>query len=101
MQVTDTAAIVTGGASGLGAAAPASLEIRPVLDGERVLAVVELATLEPLDDARIALLDGLWPALGMCLLALERNERLQQLLSDVRAGPQAASGVGVAGPPAD
>lgn len=72
--------------SGLGASAPASLEIRPVLDGDRVLAVVELATLEPLDEARLALLDGLWPALGMCLLALERSERLQQLISDACNG---------------
>jgi len=61
--------------SSLGEAAPHTIALLPVLRGDRLLAVVELATLGALGPNERALLDGLMPTLAMNLEILERNVR--------------------------
>ena len=64
----------------LGEAAPCVIMVLPVLSGERVLAVVELACFKPFEKRERDLLDGLMPVVGMNLQILERNVRTQRLL---------------------
>ena len=70
--------------SSLGEAVPKVIAVLPVLRGDRLLAVVELATLGSLGPKVQALLDGLMPMLAMSLEILERNARTQQLLEETR-----------------
>ena len=65
--------------SALGEADPASIAIVPVLRNERLLGVLELATLEPYGDQAQALLDGALPVIAMNMEILERNERTRVL----------------------
>ncbi|HEX5344998.1 MAG TPA: response regulator [Duganella sp.] len=70
--------------SALGGRAPASIAIVPVQRNEQVLAVIELATLEPYGDKAQALLDGALPVIAMNLEICERNLRAGVLLEEVR-----------------
>ncbi|MGW8392967.1 response regulator [Pseudoduganella sp. HUAS MS19] len=65
--------------SALGEADPASIAIVPVLRNERLLGVLELATLEPYGDQAQSLLDGALPVIAMNMEILERNERTRVL----------------------
>ena len=64
----------------LGEAAPCAIMVLPVLSGQRVLAVVELACFKPFEKRERDLLEGLMPVVGMNLQILERNVRTQRLL---------------------
>ncbi len=64
----------------LGEAAPCAIMVLPVLNGQRVLAVVELACFKPFEKRERDLLEGLMPVVGMNLQILERNVRTQRLL---------------------
>jgi signal transduction histidine kinase/CheY-like chemotaxis protein len=70
--------------SALGDATPASIAILPVQRNERVLAVMELATLQPYDDKAQALLDGALPIIAMNLEIMERNLHTRALLEEIR-----------------
>ncbi|MDP2785079.1 MAG: ATP-binding protein, partial [Sulfurimicrobium sp.] len=70
--------------SSLGEAAPSTIAVLPVLRGEKLLAVVELATFESFGANEQALLDGLMPILAMSLEILERNARTQTLLEETQ-----------------
>lgn len=70
--------------SALGEAVPREITVLPVLSAERLLGVVELATLEAIGADGQALLDGLMPILAMSLEILERSARTQQLLEDTQ-----------------
>nr|WP_260117343.1 response regulator [Pseudoduganella rivuli] len=70
--------------SALGDMAPASIAILPVQRNERLLAVMELATLEPYDDKAQALLDGALVIIAMNLEIIERNLRMHVLLEENR-----------------
>jgi len=70
--------------SALGERAPASIAIVPVQRNDKVLAVIELATLVPYDDKAQALLDGALPVIAMNLEICERNQRAGVLLEEVR-----------------
>jgi signal transduction histidine kinase/DNA-binding response OmpR family regulator/HPt (histidine-containing phosphotransfer) domain-containing protein len=70
--------------SALGQRVPAGIAIVPVQRNERVLAVIELATLAPYDDKAQALLDGALPVIAMNLEICERNLRAAVLLEEVR-----------------
>lgn len=59
--------------SSLGEAPPQAIVVLPVLRGERLLAVIELATCEGLGSKEQILLEGLLPILAMNLEILERN----------------------------
>jgi len=79
--------------SGLGGMAPAAIVLLPVMRNDRLLAVIELALLQPLDGQGQALLDAMLPVLAMNLEIVERAERLKQLLdeSQIQATTLAAS----------
>jgi signal transduction histidine kinase/CheY-like chemotaxis protein/HAMP domain-containing protein len=70
--------------SALGEATPAGIAILPVQRNERVLAVIELATLQPYDDKAQALLDGALPIIAANLEIIERNLHTRALLEQIR-----------------
>ncbi|MFA7292203.1 MAG: PAS domain S-box protein, partial [Rhodocyclaceae bacterium] len=70
--------------SSLGDAAPRSIAVLPLVRGERLLGVIELATFASFGSNEQDLLDGLTPILSMSLEILERNVRTQQLLEETR-----------------
>ena len=70
--------------SGLGQATPLNLQAWPVLRNDRLLAVIELASFQPLTPHQLALLEALMPVLAMSLDILERSANTQQLLSETR-----------------
>jgi two-component system sensor histidine kinase/response regulator len=71
-------------ASGLGAAAPTIVQAMPLLSGDKLLGVVELATFRPVAAREQALLDELLPLAAMSLEVLQRNLRTRELLEQVR-----------------
>jgi two-component system sensor histidine kinase/response regulator len=70
--------------SSLGQTAPNAIAILPVLRNERLVAVIELATLGDFKGDSQALLDALMPVLAMNLEILERSIRTHQLLEETR-----------------
>jgi PAS domain S-box-containing protein len=70
--------------SGLGESVPRALAVLPLLLNERLLGVVELATLQAFGANEQALLDGVLPVVAMSLEILERNERTQRLLAETQ-----------------
>lgn len=71
-------------ASGLGGAAPRALEILPIQLNERLVGVIELASLEPWGAREHALLDGVLPVAAMSLEILERSARTNMLLDETQ-----------------
>jgi two-component system sensor histidine kinase/response regulator len=65
----------------LGQVRPSMILLRPILGSHSLLGVVELALLEPLDEAGEALLVNLLPALAMCLEIIARNQHSERLLA--------------------
>nr|WP_229258863.1 response regulator [Duganella flavida] len=70
--------------SALGERTPAAIVIVPVQRNERMLAVIELATLAPYDERAQALLEGALPVIAMNLEICERNLHTAALLEEVR-----------------
>lgn len=70
--------------SGLGDAEPAELLIQPIEHRGRLFAVLELASLQPLDEAARMLLDEIAPVFSMCLNILQRAEHNEALLEQAR-----------------
>ncbi|MGE5503802.1 MAG: response regulator [Actinomycetota bacterium] len=79
--------------AGLGEVTPRAIAVLPVLRGERLLAVVELATLDAFGPLQQALLDGAMPILAMSLEIIERTAATHRLLEEtqVQAATLAAS----------
>jgi PAS domain S-box-containing protein len=71
--------------SALGDAAPKAISVLPLCRGDRLLGVLEIATLEPTTRARQALLDAALPALTGNLEILERSVATQRLLEETQA----------------
>ncbi len=71
-------------ASGLGAGVPEVIVAMPVVRGERLLGVLEIAGFEPLTADRQTLLDAALPLLAMSLEILERSARTRLLLAETR-----------------
>ncbi|BAE52950.1 response regulator [Paramagnetospirillum magneticum] len=69
---------------GMAEMVPKTIAVLPVLRGERLLAVVELATLEAFGPAEQSLLDGALPVLAMSLEILERGAKTAALLEETR-----------------
>jgi two-component system sensor histidine kinase/response regulator len=71
--------------SALGDAAPRAISVLPLLRGDRLLGVLEIATLEPTTRARQALIDAALPALTGNMEILERSVATQRLLEETQA----------------
>ncbi len=70
--------------AGLGALQVRSLQVLPVMDQERVTAVLELAPLEPLTERQQALLDQLLPNLATHVEMLNANLQTRKLLAETQ-----------------
>ncbi|HEX8299803.1 MAG TPA: response regulator, partial [Rubricoccaceae bacterium] len=66
--------------SGLGASAPRSIVVLPVLFEGEVMAVVELASFQPFSDNQLVFLDQLTESIGIVLNSIEANMRTESLL---------------------
>lgn len=71
--------------SGLGDTLPRSVMLLPVLSNDRLLGVIELASLQPFSEVHHNFLDELLPVLGLSLDNLLRANRTQQLLEETQA----------------
>ncbi|MDB5987181.1 MAG: histidine kinase, partial [Nevskia sp.] len=71
--------------SGLGEAVPRSVILLPVLNNERLLGVIELASFAPFSAVHQRFLDELLPILALSLENLLRAARTQQLLEETQA----------------
>lgn len=77
-------------ASGLGQASPRILAAIPVATQDRVLAVIEVASLSPLTNEQRTLLEESAPMVALKLDLLQRNLRTLQLLEQVRQAKEKA-----------
>jgi signal transduction histidine kinase/DNA-binding response OmpR family regulator/HAMP domain-containing protein len=66
--------------SGLGETAPANIIVMPILFEERVLGVIELASLTPYSGIHFSFLEQLTATLGVVLNTITANMRTEQLL---------------------
>ncbi|BAE51735.1 MCP four helix bundle domain-containing protein [Paramagnetospirillum magneticum] len=67
--------------SGLGEGPPACIMVLPVIHGERVLGVLEVASFQPFTAREQAVLEALMPILSASLEILDRNLRTRELLA--------------------
>jgi two-component system, sensor histidine kinase and response regulator len=77
--------------SSLGEGAPRAIALLPVLRGDRLLAVVELAMFRPLTAKEQELLDGLLPILAMSMEILERSAKARLLLEETQRQSESMS----------
>ena len=71
-------------ASGLGHAAPTQATAMPLMSGDALLGVLEVASFRPLTPREKALVDELLPVVGMSLEVLQRNLRTAELLGQTQ-----------------
>ena len=71
-------------ASGLGAAAPAQAVALPLLSGDSLLGVLEIASFRTFDAQEQTLLDDLLPVVSMSMEILQSNLATQELLSQTQ-----------------
>jgi PAS domain S-box-containing protein len=74
--------------SGLGDSVPRYIAVLPMLHGDGLAGVLELATFSEIEPNQMALLKEAIPLLAMNLEILERNVRTQQLLEEVAAAEE-------------
>lgn len=67
--------------SGLGEGPPACIIVQPVIHGERVLGVIEMASFQQFGEREKAVLDALQPVLATSMEILDRNLRTRELLA--------------------
>ncbi|MEO6497002.1 MAG: response regulator, partial [Solirubrobacteraceae bacterium] len=70
--------------SGLGESVPVNLMVLPILFEEQVLAVVELASLNPFGEVDLTFLDQLSETIGVVLSTIIANNRTEDLLEEQR-----------------
>jgi signal transduction histidine kinase/CheY-like chemotaxis protein/HAMP domain-containing protein len=68
--------------SGLGASAPTSLAVLPILFEDQVLGVLELASLHRFSDLHLAFFDRFVPTIGVTINAIMANSRTEVLLTE-------------------
>jgi len=68
-------------ASGLGSAAPRNVVILPALFEDRVMAVIELASFQPLSPVHQAFLEQLTETIGVVVNAIQAGTRTEELLT--------------------
>lgn len=66
--------------SGLGEGPPACIIVQPIIQGDRVLGVLELASFQKFDARETAVLEALQPVLATSMEILDRNVKTQELL---------------------
>lgn len=71
--------------SGLGVSAPRDVVVLPLIYTERVLAVLELGSLQPLTEAQMQMLTAVSENLAIALHAALSRERLAELLEETQA----------------
>jgi two-component system sensor histidine kinase/response regulator len=74
--------------SGLGEATPKSIAVLPILLTNQLLGVLEVATLQPLHERELNLLDDLLPVLATSMEILERNAESDRLLEETQRQAQ-------------
>lgn len=67
--------------SGLGEGPPACVMVLPIVHGERVLGVLEMASFQPFTEREKAMLDAVVQVLGTNMEILDRNLRTKELLA--------------------
>jgi PAS domain S-box-containing protein len=67
--------------SGLGEGPPACISVMPVIMGERVLGVLEMASFQTFSEREKSLMDALLPVLATSLEILDRNVKTKELLA--------------------
>jgi PAS domain S-box-containing protein len=70
--------------SGLGDGPPASIMVQPVVHGDRVLGVIEMASFQQFADRETALVDSLLPVLATNMEIMDRNLRTKELLASTQ-----------------
>jgi PAS domain S-box-containing protein len=70
--------------SGLGEGPPACIIVLPIIHGERVLGVLEMASFQQFGERDKALLDALLPVLASSMEILDRNMKTRELLTATR-----------------
>jgi signal transduction histidine kinase/HAMP domain-containing protein/CheY-like chemotaxis protein len=80
IQIDDTPENYIRVSSGLGRAAPASIQIMPILFEDQVLGVIELAWLRPPSEIHRTFLEQLMETLGVVLNTIIANMRTEELL---------------------
>jgi signal transduction histidine kinase/HAMP domain-containing protein/ActR/RegA family two-component response regulator len=68
--------------SGLGSAAPNSLAVLPILFEDKVLGVLELASLHRFSDLHLSFFDRFVPTIGVTINAIMANSRTEVLLAE-------------------
>jgi len=68
--------------SGLGASAPTTLAVLPILFEDQVLGVLELASLHRFSDLHLAFFDRFVPTIGVTINAIMANSRTEVLLAE-------------------
>jgi PAS domain S-box-containing protein len=71
-------------ASGLGAAAPKTLLIQPVINNNTLLGIIELALTDKFSPDDQALIDNALPMLALCMEIMARNQHTQDLLDNAQ-----------------
>lgn len=67
--------------SGLGEGPPACILVLPIMHGDRVLGVLEMASFQTFTEREKAVLEALVPVLGTSMEILDRNLRTKELLA--------------------
>jgi len=67
--------------SGLGEGPPASIIVQPIIQGDRVLGVLEVASFQQFGERELNLLDALQPILASGMEILDRNLKTRELLA--------------------
>lgn len=70
--------------SGLGEGPPACIMVLPIMHGERVLGVMEVASFQPFAEREKAILEALLPVIGTNMEILDRNLRTRELLASTQ-----------------
>src|SRR5690606_31554313 len=67
--------------SGLGSAPPANIVVLPILFGQQIKAVLEIASLDRFTPTHMSFLDQLMESIGVVLNTIEANSRTESLLT--------------------
>jgi PAS domain S-box-containing protein len=67
--------------SGLGEGSPACIIVQPIIHGDRVLGVLEMASFQQFSEREQAVLDALQPVLATSMEILDRNLKTKDLLA--------------------
>lgn len=74
--------------SGLGEGPPACVSVMPIIHGERVLGVLEVASFQQFSERQTELIDALIPVLATSMEIMDRNQRTRELLASTQEQAQ-------------